>query len=34
MTFSRIERNFDRIAPMFLMALGLFAAVSTAGLGI
>jgi hypothetical protein len=34
MTFSRIERSFDRIAPMFLMALGLFAAVSTAGLGI
>lgn len=27
-------RSFDRIAPMFLMALGLFAAVSTAGLGI
>ena len=34
MTFSRIERSFDRIAPMFLMALSLFAAASTAGLGI
>lgn len=34
MTFSRIEASFDRFAPMFLMALGLFAAVSTAGLGI
>ena len=26
--------NLDRIAPLFLMALGMFAAVSTAGLGI
>ena len=34
MTFSRFERHFDRIAPTFLMALGLFAAVATAGLGI
>lgn len=25
-------KNFDRIAPLFLLALGLFAAVSTAGL--
>ena len=29
-----LMKNFDRIAPMFLMALGLFAAISTAGLGI
>ena len=34
MTFSRLERSFDRIAPMFLMGLGLFVAISTAGLGI
>ena len=34
MTFSRIERSFDRIAPLFLMALGLFAAAATAGLGV
>lgn len=34
MIVSRIERGFDRIAPLFLMALGLFAAVSTAGLGL
>ena len=26
--------NFDRIAPFFLMALGLFTAISTASLGI
>lgn len=25
--------NFDRIVPTFLLALGLFAAFSTAGLG-
>jgi len=34
MTLSRFERSFDRIAPVFLLALGLFAAVSTAGLGV
>jgi len=33
MTLSRFERGFDRIAPVFLLALGLFAALSTAGLG-
>jgi len=27
-------KSFDRIAPMFLLALGVFAAVSTAGLGV
>jgi len=26
-------RNFDRIAPLYLLALGVFAAFSTAGLG-
>ncbi len=26
-------KNFDRIAPMFLLALGVYAAVATAGLG-
>jgi len=26
--------NLDRIAPLFLMALGLFTAISTASLGI
>ena len=31
MTFSR---SFDRFAPAFLLALGLFAAFSTAGLGV
>jgi hypothetical protein len=34
MTLSRFERGFDRIAPVFLLALGLFAGLSTAGLGI
>ena len=34
MTFSRIEASFDKIAPVFLMALGLFAAFSTASLGV
>ncbi len=33
MSLATFERGFDRIAPVFLMALGLFAAVSTAGLG-
>jgi hypothetical protein len=34
MSLANFERSFDRIAPLFLTALGLFAAVSTAGLGI
>jgi hypothetical protein len=34
MTFAKFERSFDRFAPLFLLALGLFAAVSTAGLGV
>ena len=34
MTFSRIETAFDRIAPTFLLALGLIAAFATAGLGV
>jgi hypothetical protein len=29
-----LMKSFDRIAPMFLLALGVFAAVSTAGLGV
>lgn len=28
-----LMKNFDRIAPLYLLALGVFAAVSTAGLG-
>ena len=34
MTFSRIENAFDRIAPTFLLALGLIGSFATAGLGI
>jgi len=34
MSLATFERGFDRIAPLFLLALGVFAAVSTAGLGI
>ncbi len=34
MSLAKIEHSFDRIAPLFLMALGLFAAISTAGLGV
>lgn len=34
MTFSILERSFDRIAPAFLLALGLLAAVATAGAGV
>lgn len=34
MSLATFERSFDRIAPLFLLALGLFAGVSTAGLGI
>jgi hypothetical protein len=33
MTFSTFERAADRIAPTFLMILGLVAAVGSAGLG-
>ena len=33
MSLANFERHFDRIAPTFLLFLGLFAAVSTAGLG-
>ena len=29
-----LMKSFDRIAPLFLLALGAFAAVSTAGLGV
>ncbi len=34
MSLATVERGFDRIAPLFLLALGVFAAVSTAGLGV
>ena len=34
MTFSTFERALDRIAPTFLMILGLVAAVGSAGLGL
>ena len=27
-------KNFDKIAPIYMLALGIFAAISTAGLGI
>jgi len=33
MTFSTFERAIDRITPTFLMALGLIAAIGSAGLG-
>ncbi len=33
MSLVKFERFFDRATPVFLLALGLFAAVSTAGLG-
>lgn len=33
MSLVKFERFFDRMTPVFLIALGLFAAVSTAGLG-
>jgi len=29
-----LMKNFDRIAPLYLLALGVFAAISTAGLGV
>ena len=34
MTFSTFERSIDRIAPTFLMFLGLVAAFGSAGLGL
>ena len=33
MTLSTFERSLDKIAPVFLMILGLVAAVGSAGLG-
>ena len=33
MTFSSFERSLDKIAPTFLMILGLVAAIGSAGLG-
>jgi len=33
MSLAKFERFFDRMTPVFLLALGLFAAVSTVGLG-
>jgi len=33
MSLATFERGFDRIAPLFLLALGVFAAISTAALG-
>jgi hypothetical protein len=29
-----LMKNFDRIVPIYLLALGVFAAISTAGLGV
>ncbi len=34
MTLANFERGLDRIAPAFLLFLGLTAAVASAGLGI
>jgi hypothetical protein len=34
MSLANFERHFDRIAPVFLLGLGLLAAFSTAGLGL
>ena len=34
MTFTTFERSIDRIAPTFLMFLGLVAAFGSAGLGL
>ena len=34
MTLSTFERSLDRIAPTFLMILGLVAAFGSAGLGL
>ncbi len=34
MTFSQIERQADRFAPVALLIIGLFTAFSTAALGV
>lgn len=34
MTLSIIERSFDRIAPAFLLGLGLIASIAFAGVGL
>jgi hypothetical protein len=34
MTLSALERQADRFAPLALLIIGLFTAVSTAGLGL
>jgi hypothetical protein len=34
MSLVKFERVFDRLAPVFLLALGLTAALATAGLGV
>ena len=34
MTFFKFERQADRIAPVFLLFLGLVSAVATAGIGV
>lgn len=33
MSLAKFERLFDRLVPSFLLFLGLFAAVATAGVG-
>lgn len=34
MILSQIERSFDRIAPAFLLALGMLASIAFAGVGL
>jgi len=34
MSLAKFERSFDRIAPSFLLFLGMIAAVATAGVGV
>lgn len=34
MSLANFERSFDRIVPVLLLGLGLFAAVATASLGL
>jgi hypothetical protein len=34
MTFSMIERQIDRLAPAFLLALGMIASIAFAGVGL
>jgi hypothetical protein len=34
MSLAKFERHFDRIAPVFLLGLGMLAAFSTATLGV